>query len=319
MTKKQIKLEAELIEQAKLYCNNINSNPTALIRSLLTDFLKDKILTNDSIILDDPLYFNINTLLKEGSVICSSVKPTTDLDNIYIIKKVPNNLDTFENGSYYFKEPFKHKGILFNVVKPSDEKVYINYLVFDLTLKSDKTELIINKLAIKDLTVYLDVNEHKNIIKNLKEVHNKFNNCYDSLIRFKEEHKKELAEGFNNLSEELIYKLAEISYSFNKWICYNSGFFIPVKVYSELQQLIILYINLPSEDVKRLEEVLNISKEEIEVYVNSFDVSNTNFNRFYLIVAANIYSNKIESIINSYVNDPEDVFLDTMKKLFYQD
>ena len=41
MTKKQIKLEAELVEQAKLYCNNINSNPTALIRSLLTDFLKD--------------------------------------------------------------------------------------------------------------------------------------------------------------------------------------------------------------------------------------------------------------------------------------
>lgn len=307
---KQIWLEKELIEKANIYCKNVGSNPTKLIRSLLTEFLERRVLTNDFIVLEKPLYFNAKELIEDGSVICSLDKPTNDLDNVYIIKNVPNNLDSFNDGTFYYEPYFKHKGIDFSAITlANDEKVFqeliINYLVFDLDLSDfvEKPELKISILKVDDLTTYLDIEKDKEIINTLKNHYNSYSDFLKNNKEFISANKLDLNKGLNDLPEELINKLAEAGYNYSQWKLFNSGLFIPVKLFSKLQQLIILFNNASSEDVSRLENAFKVSKAEIENYVSSFDMSNANFNLFLLNLSVNLFDNEVDSIVNSFIND----------------
>lgn len=313
---KQLWLEEDLIAKADVYSKNIGTNKTALIRSLLTEFLEGKILANDYITLEDPLYFNAKSLIEEGSIICSSVKPSSDLDNVYIIKKVPNNLDTLKEGCYYYKEPSKHKGINFSVLNAEENVFYVTYLVFDLTISSSGVpELIINVLNIDNLTFYLDVDEDKEIINSLEQIKKQYYTYEAEVNKFYSDNKEELSKGFKNLSEDIIEGLAEIGYNLNTWKAYNYDMFIPVKLYATLKQILILFENISDPEAEKLAEVLHVNKDELEIYINSFDTDNINFNLFLLKVSSNFYVDEVEAVVNSFVND-EDNFLAIVKQKF---
>ena len=57
-------------------------------------------------ILDELYYFNFDKLINEGTVEATLEIPIINFENIYILKKVPNNLDKInkEYKTYSFKK-----------------------------------------------------------------------------------------------------------------------------------------------------------------------------------------------------------------------
>ena len=157
-----VRLKPSLMEQVEDYVELVNSvkEPKAnkftkvdFFNNVLSDYFQHIVLSNDYITLKEPLYFNSKELVEKGSVKCSTAKPT-DLDNVFIIKRVPNNLDTLEKGfsdsiTYYYKKPYLHKGIVFSVIPFSEKGFEIEgkYLVFDYKeVPNEEVELIISIL-----------------------------------------------------------------------------------------------------------------------------------------------------------------------------
>lgn len=324
-----IKLKPSLMEQVEDYISLVNETKTDkenkfkkvdFFNNILSDFFKGKILTNDYVTLKEPLYFNAKELLEEGSVNCSSVKPTTDLDNVQIIKRVPNNLDAINDKLFYSYEDYNsHKGIDFSVFY-SDFKtvndIKTSYLVFDLeynTLKEDLVpNLTISCLKTNELSVYLDIHENKEIIKFLEDIKNNYTKGIEKIIELQATFPDVSEKKLEELPEEVIKNLAEFTFHLTKWLAYNYNCFIPVKVYSKIQQFIILLNEGTEEESKELEKMFNINKAELEEFIETFKLGrNTNLVLiFYKLNNEHIetsLNNDLDFMVNAFINGESNI------------
>ena len=190
------------------FVNLTNIDKTQFFNKILTNYFEGKVLNNNFIKLDEYFYFNIEELKENGIVKASSELPINDLDKCLIVKKIPNNLDTFnkENETYCYGKQTQHKGIytLYNVYYNTDIKkdklLQIEDIdEFNLIFKYDysKKELFISLVNSNDL--YLYVPSNSTILKEVEESKNNFyNNISDS--------------GFVNLVE--LFKTFEVIESF---------------------------------------------------------------------------------------------------------
>lgn len=147
------RLEVELLERIDKYSTLTGTTRIKLIKTVMSDFLKDKVLDNDFIELPKPYYFNINELRKNEIVKATSVKPIKDLEKCYILFNVPNNLDLWneEHKSYCFEDNKNlHRGYYIS------GELYLD-LVFSYNSKTEELEIAIAN----DLDIYFTSEQEK--------------------------------------------------------------------------------------------------------------------------------------------------------------
>ena len=106
----------ELINKLSSYCSLIGIDRTKFISEVLSKELEGLILTKEFIPLVEPFYFNWPELEEKGIVTATTEEPIQDLDKCYLVKKVPNNFDSFnkEFRTYCYKKNINiHRGIYF--------------------------------------------------------------------------------------------------------------------------------------------------------------------------------------------------------------
>ena len=106
----------ELINSLSSYCSLIGIDRTKFISEVLSKELEGLILTKEFIPLEEPFYFNWPELEEKGIVTATTEEPIQDLDKCYLVKKVPNNFDSFnkEFRTYCYKKNINiHRGIYF--------------------------------------------------------------------------------------------------------------------------------------------------------------------------------------------------------------
>ena len=116
-------LEATLVNKLDAYSDLTKANPNVtsetrigIVRRLIKEFLEGKVLTKDFIELEkgNYYYFNKKELLEKGTVKAVPEEPNSAFENYYTIKKVPNNLDSFNADAKTYSYGNKsniHKGI----------------------------------------------------------------------------------------------------------------------------------------------------------------------------------------------------------------
>lgn len=213
-----------------------------IVNKLLEDFFKNKIVSNDYIMLDKPFYFNMNDLKENKEIKATQKQPLTDKENIYIINKIPNNLDSFnkEFKSYCFDDiKGNHRGIF---IKPNiilDNKgnytSKVNYLITIYDYDIINNSLKIGLLENKHLDLYLPIDkrkyyyyyskEHDRFISILETLNNNqidiINNSInetDILKLYTDNYKKQLLK---HLNKKPINKKT-INYCFND-VVFNEG------------------------------------------------------------------------------------------------
>lgn len=174
--KSSVKIDNKLNEKLNNYSGLTGSTKTDIVNTLLNDFFKNKIVSNDYITPPNLFYFNMKELNNKVTE-ATEIKPIKELENNYIIKKIPNNLDNFNkkyNSYCYENNKNIHRGILFypNIVINNDLETWqtdiikdINYLIFIFDYNAIENKLNIGLINFKDLNLYLDVSQQY-IIKN---------------------------------------------------------------------------------------------------------------------------------------------------------
>ena len=184
----KIRINKELHKKLNSYLKLINKEREGnkikqpdVVNKLLDDFFEGKVLTNTFIELDQPFYFNMNTLTKQKYVEATEIQPIKDLSNVAILHKIPVNLDEFnkEHGTYCFNgNPELHRGIYTLHTCIIDEtiisRVENTFLVFQYDIK--KNSLEISSVDAKDLDLYIDDPEVLNsLFDEIKEFESKVN------------------------------------------------------------------------------------------------------------------------------------------------
>ena len=284
---------------------------TKFFNMIISNYFNHKVLSNDYITLDEPVYFNSAELLEKGSIICSLNKPT-DLDNVQIVKRIPNNLDKLEKNvgtiiSYYHNSYYRHKGILFSVNDFEGTGLDSQYLVFDYNSNSGEPELTISILKPEDLTAYLDIDKDKNIILWLQQLKKEFEEDFIEATEFYKEYDSLLEDNkLNEVPDEIKVGFSKIGFNVMKWYSFNYNCFIPVRLYSQLQQLLIFFNKATPEEAEKLEEGLGISKEELELYVETFEKGTEyNFNIFFTKLTVNEYNLDFNKMANDFVKNED--------------
>ena len=153
----------ELINSLSSYCSLIGIDRTKYISEVLSKELEGLILTNDFITLEEPFYFNWQEMEEKGIVKATTEEPIQDLDKCYLVKKVPNNFDSFNNEAktYCFKSNKDlHRGIYF-YPKPVFYKSSFDFrelLVYPLyfNYNIEANTLDISLIKINELDNYID-------------------------------------------------------------------------------------------------------------------------------------------------------------------
>lgn len=240
--KSSVKIDNQLNDKLNNYCAVTGSTKTDIVNNLLRGFFNNKIVSNDYITLDKPFYFNMNDLKENKEIKATQKQPLTDKENIYIINKIPNNLDSFnkEFKSYCFDDiKCNHRGIF---IKPNimfDNKGnyngQINYLITAYDYDVINNSLTIGLLENKHLDLYLTIekrkyyyiySKEKSILKNMLETLNNNQviiisrsiNKTDILKPYTDNYKKQLLKQLNKAP----INKKTINYSFNNAI-FNNG------------------------------------------------------------------------------------------------
>lgn len=269
-----IKVDKKLKKKLTEYTKLIGANNSSLIRELITAELDGKILTNDYITLDKPLYFNEMELYKKGKIKATPIKPAGNIEHIQIIKRITNNLDSFNktDKSYYYKEHTQHKGIIFN---PKCQ----NYYLFEL----NKNSLFIS--IVTDLTIIINANNKKTIkdlLRVSEDYKNKLNKCINTFnevdTAFKESEFKTIREFLGSANNKLIVEFLEAQYIF-WWKCYQHfNCFMPFKLFVYLKNMCLLLHELNyNEDI--------INKNELKTFLINFKLDDVNEFDFINIVS----------------------------------
>lgn len=124
--------EADLVNKLNDYSKLLEIDRTKLVSSILAKELEGRILTNTFIELDRPYYFDFKKLIHEGKAEATPEKPVIEPERLYILKKVPNNLDkpNIKYGTYSFKEnnPSFHKGLYYYSIVRTETAEGVNEL-----------------------------------------------------------------------------------------------------------------------------------------------------------------------------------------------
>lgn len=125
------RFKPDLVNKLSYYSTLIDKDRLKIVTELIEKELEGKVVTNDFIVPDKPFYFNFEELLENNTVIATTEKPSSDLYKQLIVKKIPNNLDTFKEGNntYCYDNNSKlHRGIIHfsykTTVKYEKEKGY---------------------------------------------------------------------------------------------------------------------------------------------------------------------------------------------------
>ena len=217
----------DLVNKLSDYSKLIGVDRTKIVSSLIVEALKGRILTNDFIALDKPYYFDFKKLIHEGTAEATTEKPVIEPERIFILKKVPNNLDRINKkyGTYSFTEdkPSFHKGIYYYSLLQLEEPLeaesvediseapfnilgkvnFIDfYFLFEFEQESNK--IIIHSIEEENLTYEVDPLIYPEVIKDIRQQEEEFTK---NLI---------LPEGNVNLFRALDFTEVMISYKLYK-------------------------------------------------------------------------------------------------------
>lgn len=185
-TKQLGAVEPEFNEKLVQYANLIGMAKTDLLKELFYKEISDKVLNNDFIAIEKPYYINFVELQKNKTVKATIERPTTNLNETFIVKRIVNNLDSFnkENRTYCFNNvPEEHLGIysynkiVINKAKVNDSQVFQYYLLFKYN--SGTEELTIELTSVEDVYLMLDVAEVEDVISELAEFNKHFTEAID--------------------------------------------------------------------------------------------------------------------------------------------
>lgn len=176
--------EANVVNPVNRYVSLLGIKRTDFIKDLILKELEGKVLTNDFITLDRPFYFNYTELVENGTVKASDVKPISNLEEVIIVKKVPNNLDSFnaELKTYCYNDNAKlHKGLyIYPKLYWNDyliDRVIEDFIIFQYDLEANTIELgLIEDVSSLDLYVEDNSEENKALLKRLLEEAEEFKN-----------------------------------------------------------------------------------------------------------------------------------------------
>lgn len=217
--------EPDLVNKLSDYSKLIGIDRTKIVSSLIAEALEGRILTNDFIALDRPYYFDFKKLIHEGTVEATTEKPVIEPERIFILKKVPNNLDVKNKkyGTYSYSEdrPSYHKGIyyysLIQLKKPLDnpeniveasihvlDNVYFIDFYFLFEFEQESNKIIIHSIEEENLTYEVDPLIYPEVIKDIRQQEEDFSK---SLV---------LPNGNVNLFQALDFTEVMISYKLYK-------------------------------------------------------------------------------------------------------
>ena len=179
-------LEASLVNKLDAYSDLTKTNPNVtsetrigIVRRLIKEFLEGKVLTKDFIELDKEnyYYFNKKELIENGTVKAVPEDNFSDFENYYTVKKIPNNLDSFnaEAKSYsYGNDSNRHKGLFIYYVINANG---INPVPLVFDLKGNELTISLIKLSEIELLIKseADVETVKEIVDSTKETVDKYN------------------------------------------------------------------------------------------------------------------------------------------------
>lgn len=317
-----IRFKPSLMEKVEDYLKLVNSvksrddpvlTKAKFFNDLVSNYFEDTILSNEYIVLEKPLYFNYNNLLQKGRVKCSLTKPT-NLDDVCIVKRVPNNIDKINKFdsklTYCHEKQFTHEGILFSVENFSldSDSLIMYYLVFDLNLTNSKEpELTIRILKPNNLTDFLDIEEDKDLINELISTKSK---CEDDNKKFVDlylENKDKLDGEYEDIPKNIMEEIINAGYGLISWQIFNYDSFVPVKFYSRIQQLLILFKNASNKESKEIEETLKFSEYELELYFNTFEKwdDDSRFVHLFINLDDESHALDFENIVNGFLNEEE--------------
>lgn len=136
-----------------------------LINELIENRLEGKVLDNELIDLyQNPFYFNVNELLENKKVIATKKEPLSNLEEIFVVRAVPNNLDDFNADleTYCFgNNPNMHAGYYILPKYKDREEKHFTFL-YD----SEKEEIEINFVKPTDIDIVFNpLDDEKQQIK----------------------------------------------------------------------------------------------------------------------------------------------------------
>ena len=193
--------EPDLVNKLSSYAELIGVDRTKLVSSLIAEALEGRILTNDFIALDRPYYFDFKKLIHEGTAEATTEKPVIEPERIFILKKVPNNLDRINKkyGTYSYSKdkPSFHKGIYYyslvqiknpeaidnieDVVEASvhvlNNAYFIDfYFLFEYEQESNK--IIIHSIEEENLTYEVDPLIYPEVIEDIRQQEDNFSKSF---------------------------------------------------------------------------------------------------------------------------------------------
>lgn len=354
---RQIRVNKKTAEKLNNYLKAVNDNKgknektitsAVIVSPLIEKFLKGKVLDNTKIKLKEPYYFNWLELVENGVVECTTEKPV-NLDNVMILKYVPNDLDKWTGETYAYEKPkatdkyIKHRGITPNSYFDEEtlkvtffnyEDVH-NYLIFEYLAPVEagtEAKLTISILKPSNTNSYFDVMEYKEHILKIENIKDEF---YNSASRFCEvanrikclDDVEDLAEidvPVETLEEKKLSLMADYGFILKQWKYINYDLFLPYNTYFKLGILLYLFENATTDEVETLEKILDVTKDELANLVNGFtlfedEIKLMLFLGFVEDEKGVVNSNplNIDGIVKDYVNNS--TVSEILKKYFLND
>lgn len=197
--------EPDLVNKLSAYSELLEVDRTKLVSSFIAEKLEGRILNNTFIELDKPYYFDFKKLIHEGTAEATPEKPVIEPERLYILKKVPNNMDikNKEYGTYSFSEdkPNFHKGLYYYSIVRANSVEGVNeleeveegavytldinnthfidfYFLFEYEQKSNK--ITIHSIEEENLGYEIDPLAYPDVYSYLEETNKKF--CKDLLL-----------------------------------------------------------------------------------------------------------------------------------------
>lgn len=218
----------ELVNKLSSYCSLIGIDRTKFISEVLSERLEGLIVTNDFITLEKPFYINWQELEEKRIVKATVEKPIQDLEETVVVKKVPNNLDLFNEdfSSYCYEDNSKlHRG-LFIYPKPvfiestlTLKEVLVFILYFNYNIEAN--ELDVSLVDFNKLNLYINLEKQAEVYET---IFNDFSNYVENIVNEEGDFNFEVwTSTFEILEDYTSIKTIEDS------IATNSGFIEEVK------------------------------------------------------------------------------------------
>lgn len=187
-TKQLGAVEPELNERITNYSNLIGMAKTDLIEELFNKEVEGKVLDNSFICPEEIYYFNFIELLRNNTVKASTKRPKGNLTAVVIVKKIPNNLDSFnkEYRTYCYNNPEEHLGVYtYNNIdvnpKAVDTQLFQHYILFDYNEATK--ELILNLVKFEDISLLTDVPEIEQVISDLANINILYHDFFENNVK----------------------------------------------------------------------------------------------------------------------------------------